>query len=169
MIVLEGPDGGGKSTLAHRLSEVLNWPVVKSKGPPADQEELLARIDAYRKMGPYIIFDRHPIVSNTIYGKVSMRPEIPKFMIDQFYFGHGFLIYVRSTSPKRATADRAFDTPEHVNMYKENYQTLVDYYDEWAVHHANYIYRMYDLPHPLIAAVRSYAMSIEASPLAEKR
>lgn len=161
MIVLEGPDGGGKTTLADQLHGILSWPIVNSKGPPADQEELLTRIDTYRKMGKRIIFDRHPVISNTIYGKIAPRPEIPQPMIDQFYFGPAFIIYCRSTDPRRAIPKKDFDTEELIKTYTENYEKLVWYYDEWALKHANYIWRIHEPKHPLIAAVRSFAMSVK--------
>lgn len=75
MIILEGPDGAGKSTLIQRLSEDLDLPVAKractSTGGPVDN---LGHWAAGDVMGwgkfPISLYDRHPFISEYIYGPV---------------------------------------------------------------------------------------------------
>ena len=39
IIILEGPDGGGKSTLAGQLSASTGWPVVHRSAPKSEDEK----------------------------------------------------------------------------------------------------------------------------------
>lgn len=72
MIVLEGPDGAGKSTLAKQLSAALNVPIHHSGGPPKSEMEIIERqkamIDNLRNK-ELMIYDRVPCISDPIYGK----------------------------------------------------------------------------------------------------
>lgn len=68
MIILEGPDNSGKTTLAKKLSEVVGWPLEHSGGPTTAQ-------DRHRRMQwvfeqENIILDRVPCISEPVYGTV---------------------------------------------------------------------------------------------------
>lgn len=69
-IVIEGPDGAGKSTLALKLSKLLEIPVLHagSACTPADYE---ARgLSDLQNMGKKVIMDRSVIISESIYGPI---------------------------------------------------------------------------------------------------
>lgn len=86
MILLEGPDGAGKTTLLNELTTRLNLPArprfSTSKGGPMDN--LYSRV--YEDMLTYPhercgIYDRHPLVSEYVYGQIRPDSEIdPNFL-----------------------------------------------------------------------------------------
>lgn len=76
MIVLEGPDGAGKSTLLSQLLDA--FPSIEeherastSKGGPVDNIFDWAEADVETwAMQPLSFYDRHPLVSEPIYGTI---------------------------------------------------------------------------------------------------
>lgn len=74
IIVLEGPDGAGKSTLGNLLSQAFNIPVFHTGGPPQDIGEFYDKVESvYDAIDsvPYpepVIFDRLPHISEFAYG-----------------------------------------------------------------------------------------------------
>jgi hypothetical protein len=82
MLVVEGPDGAGKSTLARRLSMELGWPiapkVVDSRTMPlTDMREWVEQnLEAGLQK---TIFDRHRLISEPIYGPLLRGTMDPGF------------------------------------------------------------------------------------------
>lgn len=87
MIVLEGPDGAGKTTLLRDLRD--RYPEVDeaprfstSKGGPIDRHNLRRRVDlefeSQIDAAPRL-YDRHPVISETIYGPVLRRDMLGGF------------------------------------------------------------------------------------------
>jgi hypothetical protein len=72
VIVIEGMDNSGKSTLAESMADYMELLVQESEGPPLSDEEINARVDRYEHMEGRL-FVRHPVISNAIYG--LFRPE----------------------------------------------------------------------------------------------
>ena len=58
-VVLEGPDGGGKSRLAEYLGAALEMYVQQGSGPPKAPGEVEKRARKYLGL-ENVIFDRHP-------------------------------------------------------------------------------------------------------------
>ncbi|MGE3487401.1 MAG: hypothetical protein AB7L09_21995 [Nitrospira sp.] len=88
MIVLEGLDGSGKSTLAQRLSEDLQLPIHERasssiKGPVRDLWSWTIRDVHTLHEQPAAIYDRHPFVSNYIYGPIIHGRIQPEFLDDR--------------------------------------------------------------------------------------
>lgn len=78
MIVVEGPDGGGKSTLAMRLSQDLDLPiaprVVGTDTKP--MVDLKLWTEENLQLGFHgKIYDRHRLISEPIYGAIKKRIE----------------------------------------------------------------------------------------------
>lgn len=82
MIVVEGPDGAGKTTLIKQLVEELGLPVaprVVSKGAEA-MTDLRTWVDQNLDEGfQPRIFDRHRLISETIYGPILRHHQEPGF------------------------------------------------------------------------------------------
>ena len=72
MIIVEGPDGGGKSTLVNRLSQEFQVPVHHSGGPPKSEGDIISR-HSHMLENPRLIFDRAPAISDPIYGAILVR------------------------------------------------------------------------------------------------
>lgn len=104
MIIFEGPDGAGKTSLSVRLSKELGIPiadkVVASNLQPLTDlavwtEQNVAQ--GFQRM----IFDRHRLISEPIYGPATRAKQDPKFcdpgwmldMMAQFYASNPIIIY----------------------------------------------------------------------------
>lgn len=89
MLIVEGPDGGGKSTLIKLLSEELNLPVaprVVSKGTEA-MTDLRQWVDNNLEQGfQPTIFDRYRLISEPIYGTI-LREKAEKGFDDISWLG----------------------------------------------------------------------------------
>lgn len=82
MIIVEGPDGAGKTTLINRLSEYLKLPIsprVVSKQAEAmvDMKQWVDNNLAAGKQN--MLFDRHRLISDPIYSTVLRRHNSPGF------------------------------------------------------------------------------------------
>jgi hypothetical protein len=87
-IVVEGPDGAGKSGLVQRIAEHLKIPVharaCKSTSGPIDQLYEWARHDVTSlRWQPFSVYDRHPLVSEYIYGPITRQSVSPQFYTRQ--------------------------------------------------------------------------------------
>lgn len=84
MILLEGPDGGGKTTLAKRLSEDLDLPMHKRAsdsitGPVVDLYAWTVDDISTWHSQPLSIYDRHPLTSEHVYGPLVRGQVRPGF------------------------------------------------------------------------------------------
>lgn len=151
MIVIEGMDNSGKSTLGEALAEYMGYIVQESEGPPVardgmtSDEEINARIDRYETMHRRI-FVRHPVISNSIYGAVRKEgnPITPGREI-AFYEQPNILVYC--DAGKRgldAHVEKAHDTKKHLDDITNNYNRLLELYRVWACENAHYVYRIGD-------------------------
>lgn len=87
MIIVEGPDGAGKTSLIERLSADLGIPkhekAIPWSGPPEPGSSSLwqwAHHDVTTwPSQPMAIYDRHPLISEYIYGPVIRGKSAPGF------------------------------------------------------------------------------------------
>lgn len=151
MIVIEGMDNSGKSTLGVRLGNYLHYQVQESEGPPREipgytaAEEINQRVDKYAQL-TNTLFVRHPVTSNAIYGQV--RPEgdpISSGRRLDFYRSQPILIYCDAGERGLgAHIEKAHDTKRHIRDITQNYQKLLQLYRLWAAEKAYFIYRIGD-------------------------
>lgn len=104
MIVVEGPDGSGKSTVVRRLNRDLQLPVADRVVSAQTQAmvDLAQWTEANVEEGfQDVIFDRHRLISEPIYGPVLRKLQDPHFldpewlskMMERFYQASPILIY----------------------------------------------------------------------------
>lgn len=143
-VILEGPDGGGKSTLAAYLGGALDLRVQQGSGPPKNHQEIEDRLASYLAMDN-LIFDRHPAVSQCIYGTLRGETMTASFdrMVEQLYGQKPLFVYCRATDASRHVV-KAGEDPAHIDVINRRYTTLVELYDRWALQHAQLIYRIGD-------------------------
>lgn len=149
MIVVEGVDNSGKSTLIRALQIVTpGWTLQGSEGPPKHKGEQDERVTRYlQQFGPKTIYDRHPCVSQPIYGKMRTHiDEISPGLISQFYSTDPLFIYCDGgeRGMKAHVFNPAVDSEEHLRSVEQNYTTLLAHYREWAAAHAFMSYRIGD-------------------------
>lgn len=143
-VVLEGPDGGGKSTLAQALSTHLDMRVQEGAGPPKAPGEIEARLRSYLGMTE-TIFDRHPAVSQPIYASIRgelLTEQFATLLLD-FYRTPTVLVYVRSTCVLNHVV-KPGESEGHIKMLTDRYQELVSAYDDWALRNAHLVWRIGD-------------------------
>lgn len=101
MIVVEGPDGGGKSTLVSRLVEDLHIPVaprVVSKDAEA-MVDLKAWVEENVRKGFHTqLYDRHRLISEPIYGSI-LRDEFQPGFGDRAWLAEMNLRFYSQCSP----------------------------------------------------------------------
>ena len=158
-IVLEGPDGAGKSTLARKLSIATGEQIILSEGPAMNETEINDRATRYLKYSG--IFDRHPAISNEIYTPLRDAPGQKQYyikpkLVSQFYEQGNFLVYCRAmpNDVLNATQSNDYDNAEYTQWIKEKRFQIVQKYDLWAVMNANYIYRKHDSISKLLKLIR---------------
>lgn len=155
MIVLEGPDNSGKSTLAKRLGKMMGRSVIPSGGPAKSEEEIADRVRQYNARDPEkVIYDRHPCVSQEIYRQFHGGAPVDPELVAGFYSSQPLIIYcVGRSMTDHVVKDH--DTDEHLAMLEEQHENICTTYDAWAIKHATYVYRIGDSLQPLISLLTS--------------
>ena len=164
MIVIEGMDNSGKSTLARSIAEYFDLLIQESEGPPLSEDEINERVDRYEGMSEDYIFVRHPVISNAIYGQV--RPEGDPITPGRriiFYEQKPLIIYCDAgTRGLDAHVVKAHDTEQHLEDVTNNYNKLLALYREWAAQHATFVYRIGDDTDRLLATLYFYQQYTQA-------
>lgn len=138
IIVVEGVDGAGKSTLIRNLRQISKqyfW-TLNASGPPTSTEEVTRAIDALGNLtesAPTVnwVFDRHPLVSEPIYGRIlrgksyldDISPKVYRDLIGYF----DKIIYCR---PPFATVEEESRRESQLSGVHTHLRELYDAYDE---------------------------------------
>jgi len=154
MIVIEGMDNSGKSTLGIHLANALNRLVQESEGPPLSDKEINERVDRYHDLKD-TVFVRHPVISNAIYGAVRVEGNpITPGRTGLFYESRPIIIYcdagIRGLG---GHVVKDHDTEKHLSDVENNYNKLLYLYRQWAAEHAHFVYRIGDDMDALIDTV----------------
>lgn len=132
-IVIEGPDGTGKSTLAKKLVDLLpEFSYEASKGPPKGPVEIMKRAEDYLAMDNKI-FDRHILVSQPIYGMVrgDSVTSVELFgLLDKLYSTDTIFVYCYHQMGSHVV--KSHDTPDHLELINQHTQTIENLYRQWA-------------------------------------
>jgi len=155
-IVLEGPDNSGKSTLAKVLSEAFNMPIKASEGREKYPGEINERVKKYLQDKRSVIYDRHPVVSQTLYSLIVKNTKIDDELVDQFYSSKPIFIYCKALNRMEGHVNKEYDEPEYLNLIDEKYDSLSAEYDDWAVNNAHLIYRIGDSIPDLISRIHAF-------------
>lgn len=135
-IVIEGPDNSGKSTLAQILAQLLPLRIQPGAGPAESQKEIVARSKWYLTLENRI-FDRHPFISEAIYGKHRANPtHLPKGYVDAFYKTQPLIIYCSGEMGDHKVKE--YDTPDHLEILRRFNSQINQDYHEWATRHVPY-------------------------------
>lgn len=148
-IILEGPDSSGKSTLAENILRQLPsyYSIYRAGGPPKTEAEFFKRIEDTLKL-KNVIFDRHSLVSEPIYGQLRgtdlhKRPQF-QVSLNLFYNTPGIAFVYCYKDQLSNHEIKPYDSKEHLNLVEQNFNRIVDGYNKWALQYANLIYRYED-------------------------
>lgn len=156
-IVLEGPDNSGKSTLAKLLSLELGRPVYASEGPEKSPGELRERVERYRGLRD-VIFDRHPCISDPIYGMYrERRSSLAGEKETLFYAEQPLLIYCDPLDRGlTGHIEKGHDSADHIKLVHERYHSILSMYRQWGIQRAHIIYRIGDDPQRVVRFCREF-------------
>lgn len=153
VIVIEGVDNSGKSTLANRMKDFFlpSCTIQRSEGPDKGNGEINERIRTYNVMisqsarSGTLIFDRHPCISEPIYSRYRgiRQCSVDPMLIENFYERHPLFIYCADRG-LRGHVEKKHDKPEHLTSIKDNHNAIVEDYMFWALSRAHIIYRVGD-------------------------
>jgi tRNA uridine 5-carbamoylmethylation protein Kti12 len=141
VIVLEGPDGAGKSTLGEALAERLGSQLEHDGGPSIDRDHCVRRIReylSYRKS----IRDRSSLFSDSIYKRAfGIEPFVTQREVDDLVrssarVGNHLMIYVRPPmdvllkNTDALARSKPHKPPEYARQVKQNLPIIVEEYDK---------------------------------------
>lgn len=162
IIVVEGPDNSGKSTLIRHLASQLGVNVIPGEGPGRSDEEINERVRRYATIDDGL-FDRHPCVSQPIYNHFRTGgPVIEPQLIEEFYERDVIFIYCRGRVSLAEQVVKDYDLSVtdaagvvHADTVRDNHLSICATYDEWATNRAHFIYRIGDGFRNVTAFVRA--------------
>ena len=134
IIILEGPDGGGKSTLAQKLSRQTGWPVEHRSKPNSEEEKarMMGEYVQLAKSSRNVILDRC-WYSEMVYGRV-MRDQAyidypQMYELERLLANHGAII-IYCTGPKAALWKRCTSRGEEYITSRDSFNAICDEYDK---------------------------------------
>ncbi len=137
MIIVEGPDGAGKTTLIQHLAEKFSLPVaprVVSKDTEA-MTDIRTWVNNNLAEGPQAtIFDRHRLISEPIYGAL-LRPEVrddfrmPWKLIDYYrkFYNECEPLLIYCLPPYGVVEANVSHDPDNARV-REHIKTIYDLY-----------------------------------------
>lgn len=149
MIIIEGHDNSGKSTLGKHIADRVGLLDIKeSEGPPKYPNEMNERVLSYALCKPRTLFVRHPCVSELIYGPL-IRPNQPKPIMDEliesFYATSHLFIYCDPLDRGLQEHNvKPGETAEHLTGVALQYAKILGQYRFWGIRHAHIFYRIGD-------------------------
>lgn len=127
LIIVEGMDNTGKSTLIQTLAEEFKLPTARTYKKPDGSKEIHTW-DAWCNSCPHpLILDRHPAISDLIYGPILRGITYSGRGLAQDVREGNFLIYCR---PSIHAIKQTMNDRDQLAGVPENTQKLVDAYDE---------------------------------------
>lgn len=140
LVIVEGPDGAGKSTLIQNLVALGGFVSAHTGGPPRDKQDLedkLAKVAAsLNAAGPdTLVLDRHPAVSDPIYSKVtgSRSFATPGELGEQVRALNPVFVYCRGSADSMmrniSKSPKAHKPPEHLLKVIQKHGEIVKLYD----------------------------------------
>lgn len=136
IIVLEGPDGGGKTTLAKHLEGKYGWKYFHSGKPMSrdDMKKLYIDLEFMAGSQDIYVVDRAPFISDLVYSKIFEKPlladlkthmeawSICKLMI--YCMPHAI------TKDHVSTEHKAHKPAEYTEQVKKKHEQILNAYED---------------------------------------
>lgn len=138
MLIVEGPDNSGKSTLIDRLKKRFpNVTVTHSGGPPQSDAEIRQRMNdlIYTHQGTASILDRIPCISEAVYGPILRGQDFFKGSpaLGRLIQARVPIIYCRPPNSVLCNLEthnvREGEKPEHVAKVVRHHASIIAEYD----------------------------------------
>jgi hypothetical protein len=134
MIILEGFDGAGKSTLAKAIQKRFNLPIYHAGGKPISplNEKYCLHVQQALTMLP-IIHDRVTSIStfcyemrrDTVQGVICLHSAMELLRVNPF----SKLVYCPLPETNVSHDVKEYDTPEHLSYIESNKAAILEHYD----------------------------------------
>lgn len=137
LIILEGPDGSGKSTLIDRLAQDFDYPIYRSGGPKTAMEmiKVLAELEELALSDTIYLCDRTPWVSEIVYGySLNREPVIPWPILKRYWKLPQKIIYCyledsNHMLQKMNVGYKSHKPIEHTSAVIRNHRNICAVYD----------------------------------------
>lgn len=151
MIILEGPDNSGKTTLANVINEAIGLPIVHPGGAPKNElEELRCLKQQFEDAKRNIIQDRVTCISQSVFNifreNSKCNPIYGTYLRQMLSTEFCFIVYCRPPIDKMLEFNnheiKLHDTPEHIQLVEHNQKFIIGAYDSLFSHipHIHYDY-----------------------------
>jgi hypothetical protein len=136
MIIVEGPDGGGKTTMCKMLAEYFGTEVFHAGGPVKYLEELDTRIDI--QLGEYgSIVDRCSIFSEPIYGTILRKRSLMGLTeferwIEYLKSHHWGIVYCKAKG--KIETGKTWKTKQHMKKVNKQKDKIREMYGDIMVY-----------------------------------
>ena len=134
IIIIEGPDGSGKTTLAEKLSRQTKYPILHRTQPKTDEEKKLMMGEYLQtiRSGKNMIFDRC-WYSEMAYGPVMRDASVISYpemyeLEEQLAKCGAIIIY--ATGPKAALWQRCQKRGEDYITSRDNFNAICENFDK---------------------------------------
>lgn len=137
LIIIEGPDGAGKSTLVEQLSKDFGYRVYRSGGPKTFEMmvQVLDEMEILCNKKEIYICDRSPWFSEIVYATALKRPmAVDEISLLDYWHLPQKVIYCRLADQNKmlarmSLAFKAHKPLEHTNAVIENYKAVCTEYE----------------------------------------
>ena len=135
-IVVEGPDGSGKSTLIQKLEILYGIKAHHNGGPPETVSELVRRLN--ESPSESFILDRWSAISEQVYGSLGTREKLlsDDILTDAIKHHRPLIIYCRPpfdtliANKELLKRKKAHKSEEHCQNVSDNLVKIILAYDE---------------------------------------
>lgn len=136
MIVVEGFDGAGKSTLAEAIGAKLGWPVLHTGGPTKDAADVILCLDrSKQRLRQRCVQDRITHISESVYSMLT-HPAKAARALDRLREVEMAWVVVYCRPPDAALIEalarhtaKEWDTKEHLATIASSVEQLIRIYD----------------------------------------
>ena len=126
MIILEGADASGKTTLIYQLAAEFNLPIVKSYKPRTpDDIRLFHHWAAAAPRTP--LLDRHAAISDLVYGPIIRKTTPSTVALAQHYLVDNFLVFC---CPPYSTVEKTLHNEQQMDGVADNSLALYKGYEQ---------------------------------------